>query len=119
MDRADNSWNANQGEAQVAEVIASTPVTTTENSAEVAAVGRGRNNFRTNRGGRGRGGSQRGGLTNQQKKDYDPKNDPRGKRHESNPPWNACKAHWLHYDKAWACQSPLTCPMKNKVTPKA
>ena len=117
-DRADNSWNANQGDAQVAEVVASTPKTTSETASEVAAVGRGRGNFRGFRGGRGRGNG-RGGQSNPAKANYDPKNDPRGKRHESNPPWNSCKAHWLHADKAWTCQSPLTCPLKDKVTPKA
>ena len=119
QDRADNLWSANQNDEQIAAVTTAAATTTpsSESSAEVAAVARGRGNgrfFRGNRGGRGNG---RGGKN--QRPDYDPKNNPRGKRHESNPPWNSCKAHWLHAEKAWACQSPLTCPMKDKVTPKA
>ena len=117
QDRADNLWSANQSEEQIAEVTAVTAKTSaTATSPEVAAVGRGRGYTRPFRGYRG-GRGNRGGKS--QKPDYDPKNDPRGKRHESNPPWNSCKAHWLHAEKAWACQSPLTCPMKDKITPKA
>ena len=121
MDRADNFWAANQADEQVAAVTTTTPPTTqnpsTQNTAEadIAAVNRGRGQgFRgaSGYGGRGRG---RGGKP----ENFNPQNDPRGKRHESNPPWNSCTAHWLYSDKAWKCQAPLTCPMKNKTTPKA
>ena len=124
MDRADNTWAVNQSDKQVSAVTASaaanavsTPVSAAENS-EIAAVSRGRGNsgfrgnrgFRQNRGGRGYGRG-RGGQNNGP--------DPRGKRHESNPPWNSCGAHWVYFDKAWKCQSPMTCPLKDKVTPKS
>lgn len=121
MDKADNYWAANQVENQVSAV--STPVTaattvsspvTAANNSEVSAIGRGRGNSfrgRYNRGGRrgGRGtrGNQNGGQ------------DPRGKRHESNPPWNSCGAHWVYAEDAFKCQSPTTCPLKDKVKPKA
>ena len=120
MDKADNYWAANQ-DKQVAAV--SSPVTTTATpsttpsapSAEVASVTRGRGGFRGQRGGRGfRGG--RGGNRGGNNQSQGP--DPRGKRHESNPPWNSCAAHWVFYDKAWKCQAPTTCPLKDKVTPK-
>ena len=114
MDKADNLWSANQGETQVSAVESSTP----KDAAEVAAVGGGgfrggRGQNRGNRGNRGnrRGsGRGRGGNSNQP--------DPRGTRHPSNPPWNSCKAHWLYSEAAWQCQSPTTCPLKDKVTPK-
>ena len=120
MDKADNYWAANQ-DKQVAAV--SSPVTTTvpspttpsAPSAEIASVTRGRGGFRGQRGGRGfRGG--RGGNRGGNNQSQGP--DPRGKRHESNPPWNSCAAHWVFYDKAWKCQAPTTCPLKDKVTPK-
>ena len=118
MDRADNLWAANQVEKQVSAVSStnSAPANAIENNSEVAAIGRGRGNFSN----RGRGnrnrlrGSTRGGRGNNQNSGPDP----RGKRHESNPPWNSCGAHWVYADAAWKCQSPTTCPLKNKVTPK-
>ena len=111
MDKADNLYAANQVTKQVSAV---SPPDTTQNTtnAEVAAVGRGRGNFR-GRGGRGRGG--RGGRGGQAQSSGP---DPRGKRHESNPPWNSCGAHWVYADAAFKCQSPTTCPMKDKVKPK-
>ena len=120
MDKADNFWAANQGDKQIAAVTTDTttptPSTQSTTEAEISAINRGRGRgFRGNRGngaGRGRG---RGGKP----ENFNPQNDPRGKRHESNPPWNSCTAHWLHSDKAWKCQAPLTCPMRNKTTPKA
>ena len=124
MDKADNLWDANQAtQVAISSVSAtpsvSSPVTTgTESQPEVAAIARGRANLRNrgvrNRGGRGRG---RGGTQAQPQNQNQP--DPRGKRHESNPPWNSCKAHWLHAENAWQCQSPTTCPLKNKITPKS
>ena len=87
----------------------SSPVTT--DVGEVAAI-RGRGNFRGFRGRNGRGTRGGRGRGNQNQPD------PRGKRHESNPAWNSCAAHWVYADKAWKCQSPTTCPMKDKVTPK-
>ena len=119
MDRADGFYAANQTDKNVSAVattVAAVSTSDTQSASEVAAVGapgRGRGNFRARgRGGRnrGRGGQGRGNQSQQP--------DPRGKRHESNPPWNACTAHWLYYDKAWKCQAPTTCPMKDKVTPK-
>ena len=117
MDRADNLWAANQTTTQINTVTqvaaVSSPVTQSASTQEVAAVrGRGNSRFRGrgNRGNRGRGGQSRGGQNGP---------DPRGKRHESNPPWNACKAHWVYADAAFQCQSPTTCPMKDKVSPKA
>ena len=115
MDKADNLWAANQTTKQVSAVAqaASSSETTVNASAEVAAI-RGRGGFRGNRGrGRGRGrGGNRGG-NNQTTPD------PRGKRHESNPPWNSCSAHWVYAGDAFKCQSPTTCPMKDKTKPKA
>lgn len=117
MDKADNLWAANQpNEPTVAAVSTtasvSTPVTA-ETSSEIAAIGRGKNSFRgRNRGNRGFRGNGRG-------RSIPSGPDPRGKRHESNPPWNSCSAHWVHYDKAWKCGAPTTCPMVNKVTPKS
>ena len=110
MDKADNIYAANQVSNQVSAV--ETPIVT---SAEVAAVGRGgrgnsRGSTRGTRGGRGRGRGARGAQNGP---------DPRGKRHDSNPPWNSCGAHWVYYDQAFKCQSPTTCPLKDKVTPKA
>ena len=122
MDRADNLWAANQSDKQVSAVTnmttVSTPVSETDNS-EVAAVGRGRGNSATRgRSNRGRFRSNRGGRGgNQQNQQSGP--DPRGKRHESNPPWNSCAAHWVYFDKAFKCQSPTTCPLKDKITPKS
>ena len=125
MNRADNTWSANQDQnvSAVAAVSAaptvSSPVTATvvtTNAAEVAAVGGrgGQRGFRGNRYNRGfRGGRGRGGRGGGQQGP-----DPRGKRHESNPPWNSCTAHWLYAENAWKCQSPLTCPLKDKTTPK-
>ena len=118
MDRADNLWSANQTtDKQIATVTTNSSVSPPVNaeSAEVATVaargrGRGRGFRGRNRG--NRGGQRGGGNTNQGP-------DPRGKRHDSNPPWNSCGAHWVYADAAWKCQSPTTCPMKNKVTPKA
>ena len=115
MERADNLWAANQ-EPQIAAV--SPPVTeTTTASTDVAAI-RGNNRGRGNRGrgNRGRYNSNRGnrgGASNSNQPD------PRGKRHESMPPWNSCSAHWVYADAAYKCQSPTTCPLKDKVTPKA
>ena len=119
MDRADNLWSANQTtDKQIATVTTNSSVSSpvTAGTAEVAAVatrgrGRGRGGFRGNRGNRGNRGGQRGGASQGP--------DPRGKRHESNPPWNSCGAHWVYADAAFKCQSPTTCPMKDKVTPKA
>ena len=110
MDKADNIYAANQVSNQISAV--ETPIVT---NAEVAAVGRGgrgnsRGSTRGTRGGRGRGRGARGAQNGP---------DPRGKRHESNPPWNSCGAHWVYYDQAFKCQSPTTCPLKDKVTPKA
>ena len=118
MDRADNLWSANQTtDKQIATVTTNSSVSPPVNaeSAEVATVaargrGRGRGFRGRNRG--NRGGQRGGGTTNQGP-------DPRGKRHDSNPPWNSCGAHWVYADAAWKCQSPTTYPMKNKVTPKA
>ena len=118
MDKADNLWAANQTNRQISALsTTATPNaptdTSVQNAAEVAAVGRGRGNFRGR--GRGRGGNNRGrGGQNQTTQE-----DPRGKRHPSNPPWNSCTAHWLYHEAAWKCQAPTTCPMKNKTTPKA
>ena len=122
MDRADNLWAANQNDKQVSVVSTSSttsatpstnPSTPSDNTTEVAAIGRGRGTFRgRNRGFRNRGG--RGGGRGAQNGP-----DPRGKRHESNPAWNCCAAHWVHAEKAWRCQAPTTCPMVNKTTPKA
>ena len=114
MDRADNLWLSNQGDKEVAEVKTPLP-TENENAAEIAAMTRGRGRGARGFRGNGRGGRGRGGKP----ENFNPANDPRGKRHESNPPWNSCTAHWLYSDKAWKCQAPLTCPLKNKVTPKA
>ena len=115
MDKADNFWNANQTDTTVAAVATATPSDPTP-STEVAAIARGRG-FRA-RGGRGFAARGRGRGGNGKPENFNPQNDPRGKRHESNPPWNSCTAHWLYSDKAWKCQAPLTCPLKNKVTPK-
>ena len=105
MDKADNFWTANQVTNQVSAVSA--PDTQVKTSAEVSAVGRGRGNARSR--GRGRGGRGRGNQSGP---------DPRGKRHESNPPWNSCSAHWVYADSAFKCQSPTTCPLKDKVRPR-
>ena len=121
MDKADNYWAANQVENQVSAVstpgsaatTVSSPVTAANNS-EVSAIGRGRGNSfrgRYNRGGRRGGRGTRGNQSGGQ--------DPRGKRHESNPPWNSCGAHWVYAEDAFKCQSPTTCPLKDKVKPKA
>ena len=120
MDKADNYWAANQVENQVSAVSTpgsaaqvSSPVTAANNS-EVSAIGRGRGNSfrgRYNRGGRRGGRGTRGNQSGGQ--------DPRGKRHESNPPWNSCGAHWVYAEDAFKCQSPTTCPLKDKVKPKA
>ena len=124
MDKADNYWAANQAENQVSSVTTpgvpattavSTPVTT--DNSEISAVNRGRGAFnfrgRYNRGNR-RGNNGRGGRGNQNSGP-----DPRGKRHESNPPWNSCGAHWVYAEDAFKCQSPTTCPLKDKVKPRA
>ena len=122
MDRADNLWAANQVDKQVSALAAQAPTTktvstpaTADTSTEIAAVNKGRANFRNsrNRGRGNRGGRGRGSQNQAQNQP-----DPRGKRHESNPPWNSCSAHWVYYDKAFKCQSPMTCPMKDKITPK-
>ena len=124
MDRADNLWASNQTTTQISTVTVSAPSTeataaSTEvkPTAEVSAIrGRGNPRQRGNRGrgfnNRGRGGQSRGGQNQNAP-------DPRGKRHESNPPFNSCTAHWLYSDAAFKCQSPTTCPMKDRVTPKA
>ena len=110
MDRADNLWDANQV-TEINSVAVSTPVSAESNQAEISAV-RGRGTFRGR--GRGRGsGRGRGGQNRPQGPD------PRGKRHESNPPWNSCGAHWVYASDAFKCQSPTTCPMKDKVKPKS
>ena len=125
MDKADNFWSANQVESpQVAAITAAvTKVNQAQNptkseDAEVSAVGyRGRGNGRRFRGGRNRGRGARGrGGQSQTQNQSEP--DPRGTRHSSNPPWNSCKAHWQFAEEAWQCQSPTTCPLKNKITPK-
>ena len=124
MDKADNLWDANQATQVAISAVSATPsvsspVTTgTESQPEVAAIARGRANLR-NRGVRNRGGRGRGRGGNQAQPQNQNQPDPRGKRHESNPPWNSCKAHWLHAENAWQCQSPTTCPLKNKTTPKS
>ena len=119
MDKADNFWSANQTDTQINIITnpaAKTPSSTeSAPTPEVAAI-RGRGSSRGFRGrgrgsNRGRGGQSRGGQNQSGP-------DPRGKRHESNPPWNACGAHWVFADSAWKCQSPTTCPMKDKVKPK-
>ena len=116
MDKADNFWAANQTTTQVAAVSAPVTTNSEESKSEIAAVGQ-RNTFYRGRGrgGRGRGGQNRGGQSGQNQSN---KPDPRGKRHESNPPWNSCGAHWVYAEAAFKCQSPTTCPMKDKVTPK-
>ena len=114
MERADNLWSANQDKQISAVSVASKVVTETkETNSEIAAVGRGRGNFN----GRGRGGFRGRGRGNQNRGAQNGP-DPRGKRHESNPPWNSCSAHWVYADKAFKCQSPTTCPLKDKITPK-
>ena len=111
MDRADNLYAANQTDKTVASVTTKTAVSPPD-TAEVSSVARGRGNGRNrgrgfrNRGSRGGRGGQSGP-------------DPRGKRHDSNPPWNTCSAHWVYADEAFKCPSPMTCPMKDKVKPKA
>ena len=111
MDKADNYYAANQVTKQVNAV--SPPVTQdSTKAAEVNAVGRGRGAPRGR--GRGRGGRGGGRGSNQNSGP-----DPRGKRHESNPPWNSCAAHWVYFDQAFKCQSPTTCPLKDKVRPKS
>ena len=119
MDKADNLFAANQTDSQI-NIVANNPtsnsttiaVTESAQNVEISAI-RGRGTFRgaraRGRGGRGRGGQNRGQGSGP---------DPRGKRHESNPPWNSCGAHWVFADSAWKCQSPTTCPMKDKVKPK-
>ena len=123
MEKADNFWAANQGDKQVSAV--EKPVTSASVQAvdpEVSAIGRGRFNGRGNRGnrrgGRGRGGNRGGQSQNQSGGQTQNQPDPRGQRHSSNPPWNSCKAHWVFASEAWQCQSPTTCPMKDKITPK-
>ena len=115
MERADNLWSANQDKQISAVSVAAkavTKVAVTEPDSEIAAVGRGRGNFNNRgRGFRGRGRGNGRGAQNGP--------DPRGKRHESNPPWNSCSAHWVYAEKAFKCQSPTTCPMKDKITPKS
>ena len=115
MERADNLWSANQDKQISAVSVAAkavTKVAVTEADSEIAAVGRGRGNFNNRgRGFRGRGRGNGRGAQNGP--------DPRGKRHESNPPWNSCSAHWVYAEKAFKCQSPTTCPMKDKITPKS
>lgn len=126
MDKADNLWDANQTSQVSISAVSATPAVSTsvtaatEASQEVAAIARGRANGR-NRGGRNRGGRGRGrgGAQNQGQAQNQNEPDPRGKRHESNPPWNSCKAHWQFAENAWQCQSPMTCPLKNKTTPKS
>ena len=124
MDKADNYWAANQVENQVSSVntpgvaattAVSTPVTATDNSEISAIRGRGSFNFRGryNRGNR-RGNGGRGGRGQNQNSNPDP----RGKRHESNPPWNSCGAHWVYAEDAFKCQSPTTCPLKDKIKPR-
>ena len=117
MERADNLWSANQ-DKQISTVSvtakAVAKVNVTETDSEIAAVGRGRGNSNARgRGFRGRGRGYQGQGRGSQNGP-----DPRGKRHESNPPWNSCSAHWVYADKAFKCQSPTTCPMKDKITPK-
>ena len=126
MDKADNFWAANQVESpQVAAITAAvTKVNQTQSTpktddAEVSAVGfRGRGNGRGFRGGRNRGRGAGGRGSQNQPQTDTTKPDPRGTRHSSNPPWNSCKAHWQFAEEAWQCQSPTTCPLKNKITPK-
>ena len=62
--------------------------------------GGGRNN-KNNRGG-GRGGGAR----------------PRGQRHASNPPDSCCDRHYVHGEDAWYCLKPLSCPWKDKCSPR-
>ena len=117
MERADNLWSANQ-DKQISTVSvtakAVAKVNVTETDSEIAAVGRGRGNSNA----RGRGFRGRGRGYQGQGRGAQNGPDPRGKRHESNPPWNSCSAHWVYADKAFKCQSPTTCPMKDKITPK-
>ena len=120
MDKADNLWAANQSSKQINTIVQAATTTSSDPSSmtttEVAAI-RGRGNSRGFRG-RGRGGRGRGGRGgNQSQGQTTP--DPRGKRHESNPPWNSCSAHWVYAGDAFKCQSPTTCPMKDKTKPKA
>ena len=118
MERADNLWSANQ-DKQISTVSvtakAVAKVNVTETDSEIAAVGRGRGNSNA----RGRGFRGRGRGYQGQGRGAQNGPDPRGKRHESNPPWNSCSAHWVYADKAFKCQSPTTCPMKDKITPKS
>ena len=116
MDKADNLWDANQ----TTEVCAvSPPVTQPKTEQQEVAAVRGRGGYRNfrGRGGRGNRGG-RGGQNNNQNNQKSTSPDPRGKRHESNPPWNSCGAHWVFADSAWKCQSPTTCPLKDKVKPR-
>ena len=129
MDKADNLWSANQVNSQInivsqnlnqgttASVAVSSPVTTTDSiQTEVAAVNRGRGTFRGRRGNRGNPNTRGRGNQNRGQNHSGP--DPRGKRHESMPPWNSCSAHWVYADNAFKCQSPTTCPLKDKIKPK-
>ena len=92
-----------------------------EVAGQVAAVGRGRGNRGGYRGGRGNrgGGSGRGGTSASSDSNSSSKGqDRRGTRHSSNPPIQCCDNHYRFGAESWNCQSPYTCPWKDKITKK-
>ena len=89
---------------------------------QVAALnqrrGRGGRGGRSGRGGSGQSG--RGGNNNSTNTSSNSSSKPqgRGPRHASNPPNTCCDNHFRFGDQSWSCQSPFTCPWKDKIVPK-
>ena len=116
FDSADNVWASN-GAVTVAAV--------TKDPQEVAAAsrgggGRGSARGRGNRGNRG-GGNRGGGSGTQgggQQNSGQNRNQDRGPRHQDQPPFSACRVHWLHGKGAWFCADRHNCPWRDFESPR-
>ena len=80
---------------------------------------------RRGRGGRGRGSNRQNQNRNSGQNKPENQTRPesnqqgrRGPRHSSQPPHTCCNNHFTHGDLAWFCQSPSTCPWKDRCTQK-
>ena len=102
-------------------------ISTDQKSGEVAAVSSrggnrgGNRGYRGGRGNRGGGGSGRGGNNSNStsstatSSSTSSRGQGRGPRHASNPPNQCCDNHYRFGDQSWNCQSPYTCPWKDKI----
>ena len=125
LKQADEVWIANGGAVTQAPVVGAVAAPTpSQDSPQVAAVGRGQNSSRRGNPPRGRGGRGRGSGNNNNSRQnqnqssssstnsssYQPKPHQKGPRHSDSPPDQSCSQHWSKGRSATYCTDPLNCP---------